>query len=81
LKTSIGEAPKYTMPSKKGGVDPNQFISSPGPAVYSPKYNKMFKNLSYSIAAKHSNAKPSETPGPGNYTLRSEKLLQVPTYK
>jgi hypothetical protein len=81
LKTSIGEAPKYTMPSKKGGVDPNQYISSPGPAVYSPNYNKTYKNLAYSIASKPTSAKPSVTPGPGNYNLRTEKLLQVPTYK
>lgn len=69
------------MASKKGGVDPQKYVVSPGPANYSPNFAKTFKNLSYSMSSRPNTAKPSITPGPGNYNLRTEKNLQVPCYK
>lgn len=77
----IGKAPKYTMASKSGAVDPNKYIVSPGPGIYTPKYDSQFRNFSYSISGRHNASKCDSTPGPGNYNVRSEKNLEVPSYK
>ena len=69
------------MSSKKGKVDPLKFVSSPGPSVYTPNYNKMFKSFSYSMTSRPNSAKASFTPGPGNYNLRTDRSTIVPCYK
>ena len=62
-------------------MDSQKYMSSPGPAVYTPNYNKLFKTLSYSMSSRPNSSKPNFTPGPGNYNVRTEKSLQVPCYK
>ena len=60
----------------------NKYIVSPGPSNYSPKFNYTYnKSSAYSMSARHNNAKSDVTPGAGSYNLRSEKSMQVPSYK
>ncbi len=79
-KSRLGEAPKFSI-SSKAGIDSSKYVVSPGPGIYTPKYNYMYKNLSYSMRIRPDSAKSTTTPGPGNYNVRTEKSLQVPTYK
>jgi hypothetical protein len=69
------------MALKTDYFDPTRTIYSPGPGNYTPDHKKMFKNLSYTMSAKTFREKPEVTPGPGNYDLRSERSMQVPSYK
>ena len=78
LGSKLG-GPKYTMSSKSGCLDLNKYIVSPGPSQYTPRQN--FTQLSYSMSARPNTAKSLASPGPGNYNIRSEKSLQVPSYK
>ena len=81
LKGAIGQAPKYTISSKSGNIDTSKYVVSPGPGNYTPKYNTLFKNVSYSMTSRPNTAKADFVPGPGNYNVRTEKSLQVPSYK
>ncbi len=56
-------------------------IVSPGPGNYSPNHRAFFKNCSYTMSSKHGQSKTDFTPGPGNYEVRSERSLQIPSYK
>jgi hypothetical protein len=81
LKTVLGQAPKYSMSSRSGNVDMNKYVVSPGPGNYTPKYKAMYKSFSYSMSSRPNSAKSYVTPGPGNYNVRSERSMQVPSYK
>lgn len=82
LKTTVGKSgPKYTMSSKSGNVDMSKYVVSPGPGIYTPKYNAMYKSFSYSMSSRPNSAKTYMTPGPGNYNVRVDKSMQVPSYK
>jgi hypothetical protein len=77
----IGKAPKYSIALKTSYMDPTKMICSPGPCNYSPNTRAFYKNISHTMSAKLNQTKSDLTPGPGNYEVRSEKSLQVPTYK
>jgi hypothetical protein len=78
----IGKAPKYSMASKSGGVDMSKYVVSPGPGMYTPTNNHLTKSSSYSMLSRpNSSTKAYVTPGPGNYNIRTDKGMQVPSYK
>jgi hypothetical protein len=54
---------------------------SPGPANYNPNFNTLHRNPSYSFRQRPQTAKIDNNPGVGNYNLRTENSLKVPTYK
>ena len=54
---------------------------SPGPANYNPNYKTLFRNTSYTMRSRPQTAKTENYPGVGNYDLRTDKSLIVPTYK
>lgn len=80
VSSTFGRGPKYSIASKSGYLDLNTFIESPGPANYSPKYNYLFKNFSYSMSSRPNSSKNYVGPGPGNYNIRKE-MIQVPSCK
>ena len=59
----------------------SKYVVSPGPGNYTPKFNTMFKTLSYSMSSRPNSAKVDSMPGPGNYNVRTDRSMQVPTYK
>jgi hypothetical protein len=59
----------------------SKYVVSPGPSNYSPKFNYMYKSYAYSMSARPNSSKSDVTPGAGSYNLRSEKSMQVPSYK
>ena len=81
LKSSLKEtAPKFTISSKAGSVDLTKNIVSPGPGMYAPKFHD--GSSKYTMRARPNTTKAElVTPGVGNYEIRSEKSLQVPSYK
>jgi hypothetical protein len=81
LSQGLGKGPKYSMALKTDYFDPTKSIASPGPGNYNPNYRPFFKNLSYTMSSKTFKSKTELSPGPGNYELRSDKNLQVPSYK
>jgi hypothetical protein len=81
LTSTIGRAPKYSISGRNENIDMSRYVVSPGPGNYSPKFSYLNKNLAYSMSARPNSSKSYITPGPGNYNLRTEKSLQVPTYK
>ena len=71
--------PKYSMSSKAGAFDPTKLSCTPGPGQYQPQYKD--GNPKYSMRIRPNTAKSEVTPGPGNYDLRKDKSLMVPSYK
>lgn len=64
-------APKYTFGLKKGGyLDKIKYITSPGPAVYNPRYQHTKTTFNYSMPGRPKSANTTLQPGPGNYELR-----------
>jgi len=79
---NIGNAaPKYSMRLKTENLDdPLRFVVSPGPGNYNPNYG--YKASSYSMRIRPNTASHSNfTPGPGQYTLRKNNDLRVPSSK
>ena len=54
---------------------------SPGPANYNPSYKQIFTETSYTMRKRPQTSKTDNYPGVGNYVLRTDKSLKVPTYK
>jgi hypothetical protein len=81
FNTTIGGGPKFSMSMRtiNNGDGRNNF--SPGPAIYSPNYKSLFRNTSYSMRSRPQSSKSENYPGVGNYNLRNEKTLIVPSYK
>ena len=67
------------MSSKAGTFDPTKLSCTPGPGQYQPQYKD--GNPKYSMRIRPNTAKSEVTPGPGNYDLRKDKSLVVPSYK
>jgi hypothetical protein len=60
--------------------DPMKFVVSPGPGNYNP--DPMNKSIAYSMRMKPKDTRSTEfTPGPGQYSLRGDKDLNIPSYK
>lgn len=81
LNTTIGGGPKYSMSLRTSNNMDGRNALSPGPANYSPNYKNLFRNTSYSMRSRPQSSKTEITPGVGNYNLRNDKSLIVPTYK
>jgi hypothetical protein len=79
--SAIGKGPKYSMSSKSGQLDMAKGAVSPGPGNYTPKFNVMYKSLSYSMSSRPNSGKVDSVPGPGNYNVRTDRSMKVPTYK
>ncbi len=81
IPTKIGDGPKYSMLSKGDQLYPSKNIISPGPAVYTPNYDAIRKNLSFSLTGKNHPLRKEITPGASDYNVRSDSALKVPSYK
>ena len=75
-------APKYTLRPKAYAKENNN-IYNPGPGMYSPNYNSLYKsNEKYSMRPKTALLKDnSNVPGPGQYSIRNDKSdLKQPSF-
>ena len=79
--TNLESAPRYTFRLKTNNInDPMKYVVSPGPGNYNPKCG--YKTASYSMRIRPKTASENlKTPGPGQYSLRREVDLRVPSYK
>ena len=70
------DGPSYSIRNrKKDLIDEDQI--TPGPATYNPlTFNK---KISYTFGLKYKKKESEITPGPGNYEIRKEKDLKVPS--
>ena len=73
--------PKYSMATKAGAFDPTKTSFAPGPGQYNSNTNNRPSSAKYTMRAKPYPKNREVTPGPGNYNLRSDKQLEVPSYK
>ena len=82
VNNGMGGGPKFSISTKtQNFADPFKYTVSPGPANYSPNFKSLYRNFSYTMRSRPNTAKNETNPGPGNYNLRTEKSLIVPTYK
>lgn len=71
--------PKYSMKGPLKGPEISKTNCSPGPA-----YNPLLKPTgpAYSLGGRlHTSPDNAKNPGPGNYTIRTNKSLEVPSYR
>ena len=69
------DGPSYSIAARKSEeIDKEE---TPGPASYNPK--KFGEKSSYTFGHKYKTKENDITPGPGNYDLRKEKDLKVPS--
>ena len=75
IRFKFPDGPSYSMASKlkKKGEE----IESPGPASYNPKNNN--QKSSYTFGHRYKERPQEMSPGPGNYNLRRDKDLSVPS--
>ena len=75
IRFKFPDGPSYSMATK-----PQKFLEemiTPGPAAYNPL--KKNEKQSYTFGHKYKEKNKEITPGPGNYDLRKEKDLVVPS--
>jgi hypothetical protein len=80
--TKLGSgAPKYSMRLKTENLnDPLKYVVSPGPGNYNPDYG--YKSSSYSMRIRpNTSSYSNNTPGPGQYSLRKNEDMKVPSCK
>jgi hypothetical protein len=75
LRNKFPNGPSYSIATKPSNL--KKEIITPGPADYTPI--KSLKKSSYSFGHKYKQKLEEITPGPGNYNLRTEKDLIVPS--
>ena len=81
IPTKLFNGPKYSMATKSGAFDPTKNSFAPGPGQYNITTKNRPSSAKYTMRAKPIDRNSEITPGPGNYNIRSEKELQVPSYK
>ena len=69
------------MASKAGAFDPAKTSFTPGPGQYQPTTKNRPSSVQYTMRAKPYPKERDITPGPGNYNLRNDKELMVPSYR
>ena len=80
IPSTFPQGPKYTMKGPNGGVDPSKSNCSPGPGVYNPLIKSGAP--AYSLGSRPDYVPyNSKNPGPGDYDLRTNKSLVVPSYR
>ena len=75
IRYKFPDGPKYSM-----AVKPQKLLDeviTPGPAEYSPSNLNEKNNFSFGL--KYKDKAKEMTPGPGNYNIRTEKDLKVPS--
>lgn len=72
--------PKYSMSTKAGIYDPTKHAYTPGPGQYQPSSLNRPNSAKYTMRSKPYFKSKEPTPGPGNYNLRNERQLKVPSY-
>lgn len=73
--------PKYSMATKAGVFDPAKASWTPGPGSYMPSNANRPSSAKYTMRSKPYARAKECSPGPGNYNLRNDKQLVVPSYK
>ena len=80
IPSTFPKGPKYTMKGPNRGAEISKTNCSPGPGVYNPLIKSSAP--AYSLRGRPNyipyNAK---NPGPGDYDVRTNKSLIVPSYK
>ena len=79
LSGSFPNGPKYSMASKAGKFDPAKYNHNPGPGQYQPQYRS--GSAKYTMRSRPVSRSIETTPGPGNYNIRTDKSMQIPSYK
>ena len=79
IPLDITNGPKYSMSTKAGLKGSKENLLNPGPAHYKPLLYKS-QSCFYSFGLKTKLKDRDNTPGPGNYDLRKEKDLIIPSY-
>ena len=77
LRTKFPDGPSYSIATK-----PKEFLEkmiTPGPAAYRPI--NLTQSACYSFGHKYKDKSSDMSPGPGNYNIRTEKDLSVPSSK
>ena len=80
IPSKIFTGPKYSMGIKGGTINPTRSSYVPGPGQYEINTKNRLSSAKYTMRAKSYVKKRNDTPGPGNYNLRKEKII-VPSYK
>ena len=75
IRFKFPDGPSYSMASKPSKIF--EQIITPGPAEYNPL--NLDKKSSYTFGHKYKDKAKDMTPGPGNYNIRTEKDLTVPS--
>ena len=75
----ITNGPKYSMSTKAGLKESKEKFLNPGTAHYKPNFTKS-QSCFYTFGLKTKIKESDPTPGPGNYNLRKEKDLIIPSY-
>jgi len=70
--------PKYSMSTKAGLKESKDKYGYPGPGAYKPMYRS--QSCFYTFGHKNKLREREKTPGPGNYNLRKQKDLIIPSY-
>ena len=81
IPNKVFNGPKYSMATKAGGFDPTKTSFAPGPGQYNASTKNRPSSAKYTMRAKPYSKNQEVTPGPGNYNLRTDKQLEVPSYK
>ena len=79
VPTDITNGPKYTMSTKAGFKESKEQLFNPGPGYYNSS-ERINKTYCYTFGLKPKLRERDPTPGPGNYSLRKDKDLIIPSY-
>ena len=79
IPTDITNGPKYTMSTKAGLKESKEKLLNPGPGHYNQAL-RINQTCCYTFGLKTKIKERDPTPGPGNYTLRKDKDLIIPSY-
>ena len=80
IPSKIFNGPKYSMAIKLGSLKPSRSSYVPGPGQYEVNTKNRLSSAKYTMRSKSYYRKRNETPGPGNYNLRNDKII-APSYK
>ena len=81
IPETFTNGPKYSMATKAGAFDPSKSSYTPGPGAYDPSSLNRPTSAKYTMRSKPNSKGTESMPGPGNYNLRTDKQLVVPSYK